>query len=590
MMAVGPASRFDAHHISTQVTSNTGNRMHRPALARLYRPRRFSEIVGQEHVSSTLRSGVERDRVAHAYLFCGPRGVGKTTAARVLAMALNCPNREDGEPCGRCESCERIWSGRTSLDVVEIDAASNRGVDDARELRERAMYSPSEESRYKVYIIDEAHMLTREAWNAFLKILEEPPPRVIFVLATTEPGRILQAAAPILSRCQRFDFHRISMDRIIGRLHQVLESEKVEAEEAALVSITRKADGALRDALSALDQVLAFSGEQVTAADVRQVLGLVDEDVYFELLDILAEHRAPDVFGFVERLVAGGYDLEEFHRGLGESLRLLLRARLEGEEALVFVAPELADRYLQLARRFETGDLLRMLTALAELNTDGRFQKSEQQRLMIEVLLLRFAMLDRTVQLEEVLQAAAGTSGARGQEDLDETREVGRSETGDRPSPRSGKAEAPGRSETRARPDGTAQDRQAGPPGASGSGKGREAWQEMISDGKILRAGHGIALRAAEIGEVGPEGELPVVVVEHTPGAEVLEDRVTRRRIEEALSRRLGRPIRLSVTTRPKGSGGVNRVGGPRQSLERMVRSDPELGEAVERLDLELLE
>src|SRR5690349_15267505 len=254
------------------------------ALARKYRPKRFSDVAVQSHVSATLKGAIARGRVAHGYLLCGPRGVGKTTLARVLAMALNCERRRDAamrlaeldagrgladaggasnqqlaseasEPCGECASCTRIWSGSTSLDVVEIDAASNRGVDDARELRERAMYAPSGEDRYKVYIIDEAHMLTREAWNALLKILEEPPPRVVFVFATTEPQKIAQAAAPVLSRLQRFDFKRIGASNIRERLSHVLREEKIEAEPEALASISRAADGSMRDALSLTDQV-----------------------------------------------------------------------------------------------------------------------------------------------------------------------------------------------------------------------------------------------------------------------------------------------------------------------------------------------
>ena len=291
--------------------------MSHTALARKYRPRRFADVATQEHVSETLRRAVVGGRVGHAYLFCGPRGVGKTTLARVLAMALNCADgAETGEPCGECESCSRIWSGQTALDVIEIDAASNRGVDDARELRERAMYAPSEDGRHKIYIVDEAHMLTREAWNALLKIIEEPPPRVIFVFATTEPQKIQQTAAPILSRCQRFDFRRIGISDIMARLSTVLQDEGLAAPEDALRTISRKADGGMRDALSLLDQVLALTGGEITNESVRQVLGLVEEERYLELLDILGAQNHAEVFAFVERLLAKGYDLVEFYHGL----------------------------------------------------------------------------------------------------------------------------------------------------------------------------------------------------------------------------------------------------------------------------------
>ena len=384
------------------------------ALARKYRPKRFADVAVQSHVSSTLKGAIARGRVAHGYLLCGPRGVGKTTLARVLAMALNCERRADpalnGEPCGECASCARIWSGSASLDVVEIDAASNRGVDDARELRERAMYAPSGADHYKVYIVDEAHMLTREAWNALLKILEEPPPRVVFVFATTEPQKIAQSAAPVLSRLQRFDFKRIGAADIRERLSHVLREEKIDAEPEALASISRAADGSMRDALSLTDQVLSMGDGRVTAARVRDALGLVPEDEFISLIDIIAERRAGDVFPAVARLADAGIDFGGFLNGLADTLRALLTVVLGGS------ATDMSERGREAleARRnvLAASDLLRMLQLITEL--EPRFKKSGQQQLLVETLLVRFALLDRAVELEGLIRSIGGGGGGGG--------------------------------------------------------------------------------------------------------------------------------------------------------------------------------
>ena len=381
------------------------------ALARKYRPRRFADVAVQSHVANTLRNAISGDRLGHAYLFCGPRGTGKTTLARVLAMALNCEaRREDREPCGECASCTRIWSGGASLDVVEIDAASNRGVDDARELRERAMYAPSGEDRYKVYIVDEAHMLTREAWNALLKILEEPPPRVIFVFATTEPNKIQQAAAPVLSRMQRFDLKRIGPADVRARLTAVLEAEGLAAQPDALAMLARAADGSMRDALSLTDQVLSLGGGTLTAERVREALGLVHEDEHLALLDLVAERRAADVFTAVARLADHGVDFSILLADFADLLRAQLAIVLGG------TMPDLSDRLKEelpkRAKHFTAGDLLRMLNLVVEV--EPHLKRSGQQQMLFETLLVRFALLDRTIDLEAVLRGVAAGGGCGG--------------------------------------------------------------------------------------------------------------------------------------------------------------------------------
>src|SRR5215210_2345567 len=383
------------------------------SLARRYRPKRFADLLVQDHVAAVLRGAVSRGRVGHGYLLTGPRGVGKTTAARILAMALNCAQRDAlGDPCGECDNCLRVWNGSADLDVVEIDAASNRGVDDARDLRERAMYAASREGHYKVYIVDEAHMLTREAWNALLKILEEPPPRVVFVFATTEPQKIAQTAAPVLSRLQRFDFRRIGPAAIRDRLRQVLLAEKLAADDDALTLIARHADGGMRDALSVLDPCLSFGEGAVTAERVREVLGLVHEELYEEVLQLVAERRPAGVFALLDRLMEAGVDLAEFLAGTGEALRNLLMlqvgAPVEG------VTETLRSTLEAYQTRLEPGDVVRMLRLLAD-NEMG-IRRSVNPRLSVETLLLRWTLLDRIVDLEQVIGAGPRASGTAGQE------------------------------------------------------------------------------------------------------------------------------------------------------------------------------
>jgi DNA polymerase-3 subunit gamma/tau len=585
--------------------------MYRTALARSHRPRRFSELVGQDHVASTLRAAVENGRPGHAYLFCGPRGIGKTTAARVLAMALNCPELQGGEPCGVCESCESIWSGRTSLDVVEIDAASNRGVDDARDLRERAMYAPSDDDRHKIYIVDEAHMLTRDAWNALLKILEEPPPRVIFVFATTEPNKIKQSASPVLSRVQRFDFRRVTVPDLLGRLREVLRREGVEAEDAALLPIARRADGGVRDALSLLDQVLSFSGDAVRLEDVRRMLGLVEEEKFLEFFSIaLAGDRAA-VFPFVQALLDEGYDLAEFARGLGEALRLLLAIRLDPDAAPPELPEETRQAFADVAEQFQVEELLRMLAATADFEASGRFRRSSQPRIQLEVLLLRLASLEASIGIDELLGLLEDPTGEvpervrSARPKKSEDRPPAKSKRAERPSPKSREEQTrPAEEEIRrGRHEADPDSKQAQPDANISTDDGlsptdaaglRAVWLEVIeaAKGKGLK-GEAIGLRGASVREL--DGS--VVHLQVPPGlahdlTAFLDDRTRSAGFRGELGGRIGvAPERLEFVIDDAGPRRRLTAEGARdQKLEKMMETDPRLREAVQALDLKIKE
>jgi DNA polymerase-3 subunit gamma/tau len=374
-------------------------------IARKWRPQKFSDLVGQEHVTSTLANAIKNDRVAHAYIFSGARGVGKTTAARILAKALNCVKGPTATPCGECDSCREITAG-TSLDVIEIDAASNRGIDQIRELREMVRYAPAS-SRSKVVILDEAHMLTGEASNALLKTLEEPPDRVIFVMATTQPEDLVDT---IRSRSQHFHFRALTFSEITARLEEIAQKENLKIDAGALAVISRMAEGSVRDALSLLEQARAYCGEVISNDEVRELLGVVPDDALATLVSAIAEGSADRALGLIHTFQKEGRNLQHFCREAIRHMRNLLIAKVCGADSdLIAATTDQRPALAEAAALFSEEDLTRFFQIL--LQTDDDLRRKPDPRVHLEMGLLRLINAARLAPLEELLTEIKSGSG-----------------------------------------------------------------------------------------------------------------------------------------------------------------------------------
>lgn len=369
------------------------------ALYRKWRPDTFEEVKGQEHIVATLRNQLTHDRIGHAYLFCGTRGTGKTTMAKLFAKAVNCEQPVAGNPCGVCPLCRSIGNG-SSMNVIEIDAATNNGIDNMRELREEVQYSPTE-GKYKVYIIDEAHQVTREAFNALLKTMEEPPPYVIFILATTEAHKI---PITIASRCQRYDFRRISIDTISGRLSDLMEREGLQVEQKALDYIAKVADGSLRDALSLLDQCISFYlGETLTYEKCLDVLGAVDTEVFIRLLDAVAEKEVTKAIDLIDEIVWQGRELGQFITDLTWFMRnlLILKSTKAGAAKLDFSKENLAAME-QMAEKVSLNSLMRYIRIFSELSNNIKY--ANQKRVVLEIAVIKLCVPEMERDYDSIVQ------------------------------------------------------------------------------------------------------------------------------------------------------------------------------------------
>ena len=368
-----------------------------------YRPQNFLEVVGQEHVTQTLVNAFKKDRVGQGYIFTGPRGVGKTTTARILAKGLNCKDSKNGNPCNKCTICDEITEYR-NLDVLEIDGASNRGIEEIRNLRELIKFTPMN-SLYKIFIIDEVHMLTNQAFNALLRTLEEPPPHGKFIMCTTDIHKVPDT---IISRCQRFDFNRISINHIKESINSILLKEKIESDVESVEAIASKSEGSMRDALSILDQVIAFSESKINFKDVENILGLVSSEIYFRLTDSIKDKNAELLLETLTEIRKGGIPVDDVVKGLNVHIRNLMYASLNDGVNILDISDDLKNEYIESSKLWDVRDLLRITEVINDLEV--KISRSNQPYIMFEITALKLLEMDQTVFIEDLLNQSPATT------------------------------------------------------------------------------------------------------------------------------------------------------------------------------------
>jgi len=558
-------------------------------IARKWRPQTFKDLVGQQHVTETLANAIRNDRVAHAYIFSGARGVGKTTAARILAKAMNCVKGPTPEPCGECDSCKEIAAG-TSLDVIEIDAASNRGIDQIRELREMVRYAPAA-SRRKVVILDEAHMLTGEASNALLKTLEEPPDRVIFVMATTEPENL---ADTIRSRSQHFHFRALTFAEIAGRLEEVAKKENLKIDPGAMAVIARMAEGSLRDALSLLEQARAYCGDTIPDKDVRELLGVVPDDALEELVGAISSGSADRALALVHTFQKEGRNLQHFCREAIRHMRNLLIARVCGAESdLIAATPDQRPALAKAAAQFSEEDLTRFFQIL--LQTDDDLRRKPDPRVHLEMGLLRLINAARLAPLEELLaELKDGGTGSRASTGMARSAAPGIT-SAPAPAPRSAsstlvaQAPLPAKSSTAS-------------PMAMDAAVNEEAVVQHKSNGTAVKVSGisteqvaeikaGIQAQQKFLGELVDQSsrweldgaELRIYFApEKRPFAEMLEGRDSLERVRAISSNVLGRPVRVCAKLEAVAAAAASATGST-QELRAQFERDPMVRSMLQR-------